>query len=61
QVPTLILVGQEDVPTPPGVAEIMRSKIRNATLVELPQAGHMANLEAPGPFNDAVAQFVAGL
>ena len=61
QVPTLILVGQEDGLTPPSVAEIMRSKIRKATLVELPQAGHMANLEAPGPFNDAVAQFVGGL
>jgi len=61
QVPTLILVGQEDVLTPPSVAEIMRSKIAKARLVELPRAGHMANLEAPDPFNEAVSEFIDSL
>lgn len=57
--PTLVLVGEEDVVTPPDVATAMGQAIHGADLVVLPHAGHLANLEQPEAFNDAVARFLA--
>lgn len=61
RVPTLILVGKEDALTPPAQSEKMAKAIAGAKLVAIEGAGHMANLEAPGVFNDAVREFVLGL
>ncbi|MFO0844458.1 MAG: alpha/beta hydrolase [Gemmataceae bacterium] len=61
RVPTLILVGREDALTPPAQAEKMARGIPTAKLVAIDRAGHMANLEAPAAFNDAVREFVLGL
>lgn len=61
RVPTLILVGQEDALTPPAQAEKMARGIPTAKLVALDRAGHMANLEEPAAFNDAVREFILGL
>jgi 3-oxoadipate enol-lactonase len=57
--PTLILVGADDVITPPAEAAAMTTAISRAVLVELPGAGHLANLEAPLPFAQAIAGFLA--
>ncbi len=56
--PTLIVVGEEDVVTTPDVAEEMRAAISGAELVRIPQCGHLANLERPDVFNDALARFL---
>jgi 3-oxoadipate enol-lactonase len=56
--PTLVVVGAEDVLTPPAEAAEMTTSIANAVLIELPGAGHLASLEAPAPFAQAVAGFV---
>ena len=56
--PTLILVGAEDVVTPPTEAAAMTTAIPRAVLVEIPEAGHLANLEAPIPFAQAIAGFL---
>jgi 3-oxoadipate enol-lactonase len=56
--PTLILVGAEDVVTPPGEAAAMTTAISRAVLVEIPGAGHLSNLEAPVPFAQAIAGFL---
>jgi len=56
--PTLIVVGTEDVVTPPGEAAVMATAIGKAVLIEIPEAGHLANLEAPEPFFQAVAGFL---
>lgn len=61
QVPTLVLVGAEDVLTPPAEAEAMYRQIPRAWLVRLPGAGHLANLEAAEEFNAAVRGFLAAL
>jgi 3-oxoadipate enol-lactonase len=57
--PALILVGAEDVVTPPAEAAVMTTAIPRAVLVEIPGAGHLANLEAPVPFAQAIAGFLS--
>ena len=61
RVPTLVVVGAEDVLTPPSVARAMQVAIPGARLAEVPGAGHLANLEEPDAFNEALASFLAGL
>jgi pimeloyl-ACP methyl ester carboxylesterase len=61
RVPTLVLVGEEDVLTPPPEAEAIVAAIPGARLVRVPAAGHLANLEAPAAVNEALAGFIAGL
>jgi len=57
-VPTLILVGNEDVVTPPAAAGDMHRRIAGSELVALAQAGHLTNLERPEAFDAAVARFL---
>jgi len=60
-VPTLVIVGEEDSPAPPDVAQEMHERIRGSELAILPHAGHLTNLEAADEFNAAVAAFLARL
>ncbi|HEY0838918.1 MAG TPA: alpha/beta fold hydrolase [Vulgatibacter sp.] len=61
EVPTLVVVGAEDVLTPPSVARAMHAAIPGARLAELPSAGHLSNLEEPAAFNEALASFLGSL
>jgi pimeloyl-ACP methyl ester carboxylesterase len=61
RVPTLIVVGTEDILTPPPLAEKMASEIQGAKLVKIEKAGHLANLEQAERFNEAVIAFLQGL
>jgi pimeloyl-ACP methyl ester carboxylesterase len=61
ETPALILAGMEDQLIPRADAEALRDGLRNAALVEIPEAGHMAPLEAPDAVNAALRPFVAGL
>jgi pimeloyl-ACP methyl ester carboxylesterase len=56
-VPTLLIWGELDVRSPLSVAQDFEQAIPDAQLVVIPKAGHMSNLERPGPFNDAVREF----
>ena len=56
---TLVLVGEDDVVTPPPVAEQMQTAIPRAALVVLPGAGHLSNLEQPAAFNSALQAFLS--
>lgn len=48
RVPTLVVVGEEDVLTPPAEAQEIASGIgAEARLVTIPRCGHLATLEAP--------------
>ncbi len=60
-VPTLILVGKHDALTPPALSEKMAAGITGAKLITIDGAGHMANLEQPAAFNDAVRAWLQGL
>src|SRR5687768_9280359 len=56
--PTLILVGADDALTPPSAAEALRDRIADATLVVVPDAGHMSNMEQPVAFALALWSFL---
>jgi pimeloyl-ACP methyl ester carboxylesterase len=58
-VPTLVVVGGEDALTPPSEARILHEGIAGSRLVEIPGAGHLANLENPEAFNAALEEFMA--
>jgi pimeloyl-ACP methyl ester carboxylesterase len=57
--PALIVVGAEDVLTPVADAEAMDRRIARSSLVVLPGAGHLSNLESPDAFSRALADFLA--
>jgi pimeloyl-ACP methyl ester carboxylesterase len=57
-VPTLVLAGEHDRTAPAEVMQRMAGRITGAQYVCLPQAGHIANLEAPAAFNAAVVSFL---
>jgi len=44
--------------TPPARARAMADLVPGAELVEIPGAGHLANLEQPEAFNAAVVRFL---
>jgi len=56
-VPTLILVGERDVATPPAKARRMHARIPGSKLVVISGAGHTLTVEAPGAVNAALAEF----
>jgi pimeloyl-ACP methyl ester carboxylesterase len=56
--PVLVLVGADDVITPPAKARAMTDLVPGAELVELPGAGHLSNLEQPAAFNAALGRFL---
>jgi 3-oxoadipate enol-lactonase len=57
-VPTLILVGEHDMLTPPTVSESMHSRIVNSELHVVVHAGHMSNLENAPEFNKRLIEFL---
>jgi pimeloyl-ACP methyl ester carboxylesterase len=57
-VPTLVLCGAADAITPPSLSQAMAQAIPGARLELIPEAGHLANLEAPAEFNAAVVRFL---
>jgi 3-oxoadipate enol-lactonase len=60
-VPTLVVVGDEDVLTPVKESQIMYQGIRGSRLEVLMGAGHVSNLERPAAFNHVVSEFLASL
>jgi pimeloyl-ACP methyl ester carboxylesterase len=57
-VPTLLICGDKDVRAPLSVAEDLKASIPDSTLVVLPDAGHVCNIESPEDFNMAVRNFL---
>jgi pimeloyl-ACP methyl ester carboxylesterase len=56
-VPTLILVGEEDMPRPPHEAKEMSALIKNSTLEVIEKAGHVCALEQPDKINHLLLSF----
>jgi pimeloyl-ACP methyl ester carboxylesterase len=56
-VPTLVVVGEDDVLTPPADARRIAEGIAGAELVVIPDAGHLSNLEQPDRFTAEVERF----
>ena len=57
-VPTLIIVGEEDVLTPPRESEAMHAAIAGSRLEVIPRAGHASNFERPAAFNQVMVEFL---
>ena len=56
--PTLIIVGEHDKPTPLPFAETMHKNFKNSVLKIIPDAGHICNVENPDAFNSALESFI---
>jgi pimeloyl-ACP methyl ester carboxylesterase len=56
--PTLIIVGSNDVLTPPVESEKMANQIRHSQLEIIDEAGHLSNIENPEKFNQVAAEFL---
>lgn len=60
-VPTLVITGAEDEMIPVEESQRMASAISGSKLVIIPGAGHLANLEQPEAFNEALNAFLTSL
>ncbi len=58
QIPTLFVVGEHDQITPPAKVEQMSREVAGSTFVEIPNAGHLPQIEEPEEFNKAVVEFL---
>lgn len=59
--PTLVLVGQEDTLTPPELSRVIADGVVGASRVEIPRAGHLANVEQPEAFSAALTGWLGTL
>lgn len=55
--PTLIMVGEHDHGTPPEMAQAMKEKMPLAVFHQIPNAGHISNIEQPVLFNQFLMDF----
>jgi len=60
-VPALVIVGTDDVVTPPSAARELAAGIAGARLIEVPGAGHLTALERPTDVAAAVTGFLDDL
>jgi 3-oxoadipate enol-lactonase len=60
-VPTLIVVGDEDVLTPPAESRLMHEAIPESRLEIIRGAGHLSNTERPGAVNHVLTEFLSSL
>jgi 3-oxoadipate enol-lactonase len=61
KVPTLIIVGENDVGTPVSAAEYLHREIKGSKLAIIKEAGHLPNVEQSEAFNRTVLDFLATL
>jgi len=59
--PTLVVVGEQDKPTPVARAERIASGIAGAQLKVVPDCGHSSTIERPAVLADLIKQFVDGI
>ena len=59
--PTLIIVGDEDVATPRPKAERIQGAIAGSRLVTIPRAGHSSPVEEPAAVTAAIEEFLRSL
>lgn len=57
-VPTLLLYGEHDRLTPPGVGQALHSRIAGSEFAVIGNAGHLSNIEQPEAFNAALLDFL---
>ncbi len=60
-IPTLVIVGEHDVATPPETGLRIHRGIQNSRLVTIAEAGHTSTVEQPEAVDAAMREFLAGL
>jgi 3-oxoadipate enol-lactonase len=58
ELPTLVLVGEQDAGTPPTMAQTLAAAIPGACLEIIPAAAHLANIEQADAFNHLLLAFL---
>ena len=59
--PTLAIVGTDDVMTPPKYSQFLAAQLPHCKLQEVPGATHWGYAEQPAVYNAAITQFIAAL
>jgi 3-oxoadipate enol-lactonase len=61
KIPTLIMVGEDDLGTPVTASEAMHQRIPSSKLVIIQSARHLSNVEQPEVFNNNLLTFLKSL
>ncbi len=56
--PTLVVAGDNDLLTPAKAAKALAARLKNTSMITLPEAGHSMMQEAPGKILDALKGFL---
>lgn len=56
--PTLVIVGEQDMGTPPAMARQIHENLPGSELQIIPSAAHLSNIEQADVFNDSVLGFL---
>jgi len=60
-VPTLVIIGERDVPDFQAIADYMAQNIKGARKAVVPDAGHMSNMECPAEVNALLSEFLSSV
>jgi 3-oxoadipate enol-lactonase len=60
-IPTLIIVGEQDIATVPEKSKRLHESISKSKMVTIPNAGHMSPVEEPEAVNTALDEFLTSL
>lgn len=58
-VPTLVMCGERDMIAPLALSQVISDGVRDARLEVVPDAGHVANADAPAAFNRLLRDFLS--
>jgi 3-oxoadipate enol-lactonase len=58
RIPAILIVGEEDLLTPPSIMELMRRRLGPARLIRIPGSGHSVYFERPDEFNRTIENFL---
>jgi 3-oxoadipate enol-lactonase len=58
QCPAIVMVGEHDHGTPPAMAKQIHENLPNSEFVLIESAAHIANIEQPEAFNQAIQKFL---
>ena len=61
KVPTMVIAGELDIPTPPSRMAVYREEINGAKWGVVKGAGHLPNFEKPIIFNKLLREFLEGI
>jgi pimeloyl-ACP methyl ester carboxylesterase len=61
EIPTLVVVGEEDSLTPPALAEALAEAIPGARVSVVPNAGHLVPMEQPETTTEILGEFLRNL